>query len=281
MIKGLLLYTKEDAKKNKWFIEHLMETAKKYGMDLVFSVFTDEFTATDKRDGTLYDFCINRTRYSCVNEFFEEKKIRCYNNFNTVQIANDKWETYRLCKELEIPVMETWQVTDSLAMNLEYPVVIKSKNGHGGNEVFWINNQEELQKLGWENESGYIAQSPVSTPGVDVRIYVLGDNIRIGVKRTSSKDFRSNFSLGGKVELFTPTSEQLEMIEELQKVIAADYAGFDFLLHNGSWVLNEIEDAVGARMLYSLVDFDIAEEWMQYICKDLQELYKCVEKMGK
>ena len=40
-------------------------------------------------------------------------------------------------------------------------------------------------------------------------------------------------------------------------------------MHNGKWVLNEIEDAVGARMLYSLADFDIVKEYAAYIAERL------------
>lgn len=274
MIKGLLLYNEEDAQKNRWFINHLIETAKNNGIELIFALLNEELDVSSGKEAVQYDFCINRTRYTYVNEFFEENNIRCYNNLSTVKIANDKWQTYLLCKKLEIPVVKTMQINDFSDVNFEYPMVIKSRNGHGGREVFWINNKEELQEIKFENSNGYIAQKPVSNLGVDVRIYVLGDYFRIGVKRTSSDDFRSNFSLGGKVELFTPTIEQLEIIKKLQKAIASDYVGFDFMLHNGSWILNEIEDVVGARMLYSVSDCDIAEELVKYICKDYSQPYK-------
>ena len=36
-------------------------------------------------------------------------------------------------------------------------------------------------------------------------------------------------------------------------------------------VLNEIEDAVGARMLYSGTDLDILKNYMEYIKKELIE----------
>lgn len=270
MIKGLLLYGETDALKNKWFIERLTELSKNYGIDLAFAVLDNtnfESIAAVKDIG----FCINRTRNDRINEVFESKNIRCYNNLDTVKIANDKWLTYSLCKKLDIPTMDTIEIDDVAALCTEYPFIIKSRNGHGGSEVFWINNEQDLLGLKLENKSGYIAQKPASTPGVDVRVYVLGGKPIMAVKRTSSVDFRSNFSLGGKVELFTPTDEQLSIIKKLRSGIFSDYAGFDFILHNDNWVLNEIEDVVGARMLYSLSEFDIAEAFIKYIYEDLSK----------
>ncbi|MBR5157401.1 MAG: ATP-grasp domain-containing protein [Clostridia bacterium] len=270
MIKGLLLYGEADAAKNKWFIEHLTELSKNYGINLTFAVLDDtnfESTAAVKD----IDFCINRTRNSRINEAFESKNIRCFNNLHTVKTANDKWLTYSLCKKLNIPVMDTVEINDASAISLEYPFIIKSRNGHGGSEVFRVNTKQDLLGLKLENKSGYIAQKIASCLGADVRVYVLGDKPIMAVKRTSSVDFRSNFSLGGKVELFTPADEQLSVIKQLRSEIFSDYAGFDFILHNGNWVLNEIEDVVGARMLYSLSDFDIAEAFIKYIYEDLSK----------
>lgn len=264
MKKGLLLYNENDAKINKWFIERLIEVAKQNGIQLTFSVFGEDLLKDDSRLEGL-DFCINRTRFSFVGEYLEKRKIRCFNNAKTVKAANDKWETYLLLKELGISAMPTVLFQKEQKIKFDFPFVVKARNGHGGSEVFWADSISDLEKQKFSNKDGYIAQQPVSDLGVDVRVYVLGNRTIAGVKRTSKTDFRSNFSLGGQVELFTPTAEQQEIIDKLQSVLEADYAGFDFILHNGKWVLNEIEDAVGARMLYSLCDCDIAEQFIKHI----------------
>lgn len=258
MKKGILVYTKEDAKINKWFISHLSDELKNFGAEIELFIYDGRGKLPEN-----IDFCVNRSRFCCVNEELERKGIRCFNNAKTVKTANDKWLTYLLCREFEIPVMETRTIENGFAG--EFPYVIKSRNGHGGSEVFLLEDEEQQKTLELKNPLGYIVQKMCSSPGTDVRVYTLGGKIRAAVKRTSKNDFRSNFSLGGKVELFTPTKEQTDMILKLQNALCTDYAGFDFILHNGKWVLNEIEDAVGARMLYSLVDFDIVKEYAKYI----------------
>lgn len=268
MITGLLLYTQTDTPRNKWFIDHLVAVCATRGIDLRFAVYDPKHLA-DETFVRSFDFCVNRTRFVAVNRAFEACGKRCFNNAETVEIGNDKWLTYVLCKDLGIPVMDTCRL-NSAAVSIAAPFVVKSRNGHGGNEVFWAQDTTTLASLPLSNASGYIAQAPASDTGVDVRVYVLGGEPIAAVKRTSAADFRSNYSLGGQVELFTPTSDQLRVIDALQGALQADYVGYDFILHNGAWVLNEIEDAVGARMLYSLCDYDVGEAFVHNIAKTMR-----------
>ena len=263
-MKGLLIYDKIDAGINSWFTGHLCELGKKHGLEL--ELFICDGRNNDITALSDADFCINRSRFEEYSRFFEEMNKPSFNNSRCIRVANDKWLTYLVGKEAGVPVMPTVKPEE---VTLPYPYVVKSRNGHGGKEVFWVKDRSDLDSLELTNPGGYIAQSPVSEVGVDVRVYMLGGNAVAGVKRTSKNDFRSNFSLGGSVELFTPTHDMLEVIERVQKHISADYAGFDFIRHNGEWILNEIEDAVGARMLYSLTDIDIAEEFVRYISEQI------------
>ena len=43
-------------------------------------------------------------------------------------------------------------------------------------------------------------------------------------------------------------------------------AGIDFIFHHGRMVFNEIEDAAGARALYTLTDYDLVEDFVGCIC---------------
>lgn len=267
-MKGLLVYTKEDAVINRWFIGHLIETAKSLGTELSLVIHNDAEIFDAERYKEI-DFCINRSRLSIVNKALDEKGIHCFNNLKTVEIANDKYKTYELCKSLGVPVMETCLFSTETLRSFKFPCVLKAVSGHGGSEVFWLNSADSVDGLKLSEDKTYILQEPSSQTGVDVRIYVLGGEIVSAVKRSSADCFRSNYSLGGKAELTKPTDEQREIISVLQKELHADYAGFDFILHNGHWVLNEIEDAVGARMLYSLCNRDIGKEYLNYIINSM------------
>lgn len=42
-------------------------------------------------------------------------------------------------------------------------------------------------------------------------------------------------------------------------MLPMDFAAIDFIFNNGQAAFNEIEDAAGARMLYSISDIDIVK----------------------
>ncbi len=263
-MKGLLVYTKEDAVVNRWFIGHLIEVAKELGAELSLAVYNDSDSFNAEKYGDV-DFCINRSRLSIVNKVLEANGVPCFNNLKTVETANDKYKTYELCKALSVPVMDTCLYSEEALQEIAFPCVLKSVSGHGGSEVFWLENSDSLENIKLSEDKKYILQKPCSHTGIDVRVYTLGGEIVSAVKRSSPESFRSNYSLGGNAELFEPTPEQAEIVSVLQRELRTDYAGFDFILHNGHWVLNEIEDAVGARMLYTLCNCDIGEKYLRYI----------------
>ena len=84
-----------------------------------------------------------------------------------------------------------------------------------------------------------------------------------------SDDFRSNYSLGGKATATELTEKEKEIVDKITKIINIDYAGIDLIYHNGEPVFNEIEDPVGARMLYENTDIDIVEIFVKYIVDNL------------
>ena len=259
----MMLYTFADAEKNRWFIQQMQQEGARRGH--LLSLYLVDKT-WGERAFSACDFCINRSRMADVSKEAEDAGKTSINNEKTVRIANDKWLTYKLLKKLQLPCMNTFLPGEEPA----YPFVVKSRAGHGGSEVFLVKNDEEYravrEKLG---DAPYILQAFCDEPGVDVRAYVMGDQVMAAVKRMSDADFRSNFSLGGQVELFALNQEQQWAVHKLQKVLKSDYIGIDFIRHEGQWVVNEIEDAAGARMLYSLTDVDFIGRYWDQIEKRL------------
>ena len=251
-MKGWLIYDSEGRERNGWFIQRLLTLAKEKGLDLELK--------TDI-EGDAPDFAIVRAIHPNYNKALEEKGVRVFNNFLTSKTACDKWETYLLCKELNIPVLRTWKKEKPPL----YPCVMKSVDGHGGTEVFWLKSEEDFKKAKSSIKGAYIFQEPSYIVGKDMRAYALGDEIVACVMRQSDKDFKSNFSLGGKVSLTSADEMQKEIVKKLREKLKFDYVGIDFMPTKSGWVLNEIEDSAGSRMLYSLSDFDVAERYIDYI----------------
>ena len=144
----------------------------------------------------------------------------------------------------------------------EIPAVKKPIDGHGGQNVTMINKKEEF-------EPGFVYQKPCATLGKDLRVWAIGGKIITAILRESDTDFRSNFCLGGKATPYELNHDETALVKKVLSLIKSDYIGIDFLFDNGHLIFNEIEDTVGARMVYDKTDIDIIKLYCNYIKKEV------------
>ena len=79
---------------------------------------------------------------------------------------------------------------------------------------------------------------------------MLKDQIIASILRVSNSDFRSNYSLGGTAKIYNLSHEERSIVYKIIELFDFGLVGIDFYFM-GKMVFNEIEDVVGARMLYS------------------------------
>ena len=262
MINGLIVYNSVDQKKNQWFIDECISKLNDNEFSLLYKEESDVLSYIEDHK---IDFVIYRARDYKLVEALEQKGIKCFNNSLTNKIANDKYKTYLLCKEQGINSLETLlDSTDSLS----YPFIMKSLDGHGGQEVYLINNELERLEILKKSQKHFIYQRYLLN-SKDVRAYVLNGQVVGTVERKNSKDFRSNFSLGGEVKAYEPSQEMVGIAVKVSKLLDATYIGVDFLVDGSNIYLNEIEDPVGARMLYKTSNIDIINLFIKEIKQQL------------
>lgn len=239
-MSGVLIYTNEEAKRNQFSIKEFTENL--------------DVTLVDENYRGDADFVINRTNDYKIAEYFEARGIRVFNPSSLSKIANDKQKCYEFMKENGIEIMP---------INYKgVPAVKKKIDGHGGIDVYMLDKAEPF-------EDGYVYQKPCDTLGRDVRVWLIGKKIIASILRSSDTDFRSNFCLGGKASEYTLSLEEKELVYKIADLLDYDYIGIDFIFNNGRLVFNEIEDTVGARMVYSLTDTDILSLYCDYIKEEL------------
>ncbi len=269
MKRGWLIYDEEGAARNAWFIEECLRYAQEYGLDLRLKI------AVNRRvdEGDLPDFALVRTIAPTMSAWLEERDVRVVNSAEVSAVANDKWITYQRALALDLPVMTT-MVSSACETGspMGYPVVVKLRDGHGGKDVYKLDNEQEYRAF-WtaHRPEDFITQAMCSDVGKDMRVYVLGGEVLGAVLRTSATDFRSNFSLGGEVQS-VPVPAQIEKIlKKLQEKMRLDFAGIDFISHCGEWVLNEMEDVVGSRMLYKTTGLDVAKAYIEHVKNTIEK----------
>lgn len=243
-MSGLLIYSSEEAKRNAFSI-------KKYKENLDISLMTEENTDFSAEA----DFVINRTNHYEIAAGFEKKGIRVFNPSDLTKISNNKQKCYEFMQKNGIEIMP---------VNYgKVPAVKKAVSGKGGTEVFMINGKEPFEK-------GFVYQKPASDLGKDLRVWLIGGKIIAAVLRESKTDFRANFCLGGSAVLYKLSEEEKKLVYKIASFLKYDYIGIDFVFNNGKIVFNEIEDSVGARMIYSLTNIDIIKEYCDYIKKEVK-----------
>lgn len=285
-LHGWMLYTEGDSSRNPHYIRLYEKACEHCKMSIKLGLYHPSVLFSDKKEAIrqlreLLDletpgYVVNRTRDYHLAELLESMGIRVFNNSQIARLGNDKSEAYRYMQKRAIPVMPT--VYSIQTPPPWYPAVVKSCDGHGGTEVCYISDasawtnwkKEWLQKSDHpRSKKRYLIQQAASDPGKDVRVYIVGNKIKAAVLRTSSTDFRSNYCLGGKIQLHQLSAKEQELVNRTIQGLSIDMAGIDFIYHHGQWVFNEIEDMAGARSLYSLTDYDIVHDYIKHIHKEL------------
>jgi len=130
----------------------------------------------------------------------------------------------------------------TLGEQLNFPIILKGSSGDRGTNVFKIDNLKqlekkvrELRKIEIEGGKRYMLQEFIPNDG-DLRILVLGDKVLGAMKRTSQnfqKEFRNNFSVGGKVEVVEIPESIKKLAVKAAKVCGLLVAGVDVVYKDG------------------------------------------------
>ena len=237
-MKTVLVYSKEEAKRNAFAVQKFNDLL---GAELV----TPDYRG-------VADIVINRSNSFEIAEFYEKKGIRVFNPSAFTRLANDKQAAYDFMEQSGIEIMPTRYSAP--------PFVKKPRDGHGGAGVVMCDTADEYDEKA-------VCQKPASDLGGDLRAWVLGGKIRAAFLRVSKTDFRSNFCLGGDAVPYELSGSETALVKKIIALVDGDYYGIDFVFDGGKAVFNELEDAVGARILYSKTDIDIIAEYCKYIKK--------------
>lgn len=238
-MKPILIYSKEEALRNKFVVEKFN---KALGTELVTPDYRGEAS-----------FVVNRSNNYEIAKFYENQGIKVFNGAEFCRIANDKQLCYDFMEQNGIEILPTRYKA--------VPFVKKPKNSHGGNGVVMCNDLADY-------DDNMVCQKPATDLGKDVRVWVINGEIIASILRTSTTDFRSNYCLGGSASIYNLTDEETKKVKKIIDLVSpfgAYYYGIDFVFDNGKMVFNELEDTVGARMIYDLMDIDILERYLNFI----------------
>ena len=283
---GWILYGRKEAEYNKHYITMYQEEGKKF--DITFEVIIVEELEFGIRNNTWYieyqgenvklpKFVISRAIYPILSKQLECMKIPVFNGSEVARICNDKALTYQAVASLGIDIIDTTfckqgKLRDGLSRR-NMKTVVKTVDGHGGQQVYLVDPSDSLQVDEVVMDTCHhdtVLQPLVGTAHKDLRVYVIGDAIIAAILRKAKEGFKSNFSLGGDVSVYELNKEEREKVQLIIELVKPDMVGIDFIVgDNGELIFNEIEDVVGARMLYQCTDINLVKLYIEHILDHL------------
>lgn len=269
-----VIYNRFESERNAWFINELIKEFNNLGIKLILIIEEYFKLGVDNKSlfykNSIIDFpifVINRTNNYLLSAQIESLGIRVFNNSRVSQMSNNKFLTYLTMSKYGVPLLNTKLINNDTLNSIDkFPVVIKPIDGKGGKDVYLCNNKDELSVN--SNKFKYIdfiVQEFANNSGKDLRVYVLGNSIYKAVLRVSKGGFISNYCLGNDAIIYNLNDNETKLVNKIIESDNFDYVGIDFLFHNNELVLNEIEDSVGARMLYDKTDLNVAHDFAKYV----------------
>ncbi len=182
---------------------------------------------------------------------FESAGVPLVNDSAAVEISRDKLDAYVAleCAGVRVPnSLSVASEADLLeaAKQLEYPYVLKSRRGMGGEAVSLVRHLDDALAALALLEPPVMAQRFIPTEGFDVRVTVVDGRALGAVRRTHAlDDFRGNTAAGAESTAHDLDDELAEIAVQAADALALDVAGVDLVFGSGGYVVLEVNSAPG------------------------------------
>lgn len=230
-----------------------------------------------------YDFCLFWDKDVQLAMQLEQAGMRLFNSASAILKCDDKALTWlSLRHEPDIALPETilapktfpnigypnLDFLDAVTDKLGFPVIVKECFGSFGQQVYLAKDMAELRAIvkGLEG-TPMLFQKPVTESlGRDVRINVVGEKVVASILRHGGTgEFRSNITLGGSMEPYTPTEAEARLAIRTVKALGLDFAGVDVLFGNDGPVLCEVNSNAHFKTTLECTGVNMADEIMNHI----------------
>ncbi len=237
------------------------------------------------RDKPEVDFVLFWDKDIRLAYHLEQKGYKVFNSAEAIAICDDKSLTHLKLMSRGIPMPKTIiapmtfdnigynnvDFLDQVVRELGFPLVLKEVFGSFGQQVYLIEDMEQLQeKMSDLGASPILFQEYIkSSHGRDIRLQVVGDKVIASMMRISqTDDFRANVSIGGRMEAYNPTKEEIDLAIKSCDIIGLDFAGVDLLFaEDGKALVCEVNSNAHFKNIYDCTGVNAADEIISYIAR--------------
>ncbi|MBE5966070.1 MAG: RimK family alpha-L-glutamate ligase [Lachnospiraceae bacterium] len=271
----------------------LLEAARKQGItmqlrtnaQLLVDIISEKTAEPGKRQA---DFVLFWDKDVRLAAYLEQLGYPVFNSSRAIGICDDKSLTHltlmnkgiRMPRTILAPMTFTnigytnLSFLEETAERLAFPLVVKECFGSFGQQVYLVNNIEELkEKVKQIGIKPMLFQEYITSSfGRDIRLQVAGSQVIAGMYRYSENgDFRANLTIGGKMKKYSPTKEQCAIALRCCEILGLDFAGVDLLFGNdGEPIVCEVNSNAHFKNIYDCTGVNAADSIMEHIKKQMQ-----------
>ncbi|MGB9728322.1 MAG: lysine biosynthesis protein LysX [Thermoprotei archaeon] len=182
---------------------------------------------------------VSHSRAYTSTILFESKSLFVINPSHVLEICENKLYVTSVLAKNNIPVPRTGIAYNrdeaiKLAQKIGYPVVIKPIDGSWGRMVAKADDEDTLRSLLEYQEysntsfkSIFYIQEYVRKPNRDIRIFVIGDEVPVGIYRINEKNWRTNTALGARAEPLKIDDKLIDLSLKVKESIGGLFLGID------------------------------------------------------
>lgn len=262
----------------------LLHSAEECGITLAVMTNAELCCIVDSEafDPSIFDFVLFWDKDIHLATQLQQRGLPVFNSPESILRCDDKGLTYLCLKETGIPMPRTIlapktypavgysaiDFVDDAAKALGFPLILKECFGSFGQQVYLFQDVEALRaKVLSLQGTPLLFQSLVTESiGRDTRINVVGGRVVASIlRRSTDGDFRSNLTLGGLMEPYTPTAEEADLALEAARRLGLTFAGVDVLFGKDGPILCEVNSNAHFKTTLACTGVNMATEIVRHI----------------
>ncbi len=168
----------------------------------------------------------------------------------------------------------SWKQWKRVLSKLDTPIILKPEQAQKGQGVNKYETKEQALEFLREHPIGYLAQEYVPLR-YDIRVFVVGDMVLGAIKRYANEgDFRTNASLGGKVEEYDLSQEEKALALRAHKLFGYDISGVDLIKRGSDSLVLEVNIPPQWEAFQSATGINVANHIINHILKRYEKAYR-------
>ena len=220
---------------------------------------------------------------------FEMLNVISLNAIQAISRARDKLRSLQLLAQNNIPVPRTFFIDNISEIDIALeavggtPVIIKLTEGTQGMGVMLAETVRSarsiLESLIMQGQHVLIQEFISESTGRDLRVIVLNNKVIAAMQRESIGDeFRSNLHRGGSHSDIKLSIESEKLARLATKTLGLHFAGVDLIESKRGPLILEVNPSPGIEGIESSTGFNIAEQCIIYLEKELRLKQTLIKK---